>query len=243
MWNSPDQTADRRGKRYQLEDIAVLVTPLDQILDASKDGSAQNHLGEEILQQLERDEMIYSLYQVFDALLGETNVPEVGHTGIQEAWIAELLEQVYEGICFEIDNPDFGNFNRKAAWQSIERLLFDDDDPEAQVPWVLEDVPIDLNASKPYLSKSLTPDVWRDLLLSGGGLLDEFLWDTDWRMSEILDLPPAAASQLSGEMGLNIEVIHSLAHTPNNAEVHMAEYFLRYIIWRDEVLSGNEPTE
>ena len=243
MWNSPNQTADGRGKRYQLEDIAVLVTPLNQILDASKDSSAQDQLGEEILQQLERDELVYSLYQVFDALLGETDVPDGGHTGIQEAWIAELLEQVYEGICFEIDNPDFGDFNRKAAWQSIERLLFDDDDSETQVPCVLEDMPIDLNASKPYLSESLTPDIWRDLLLSDGGLLDEFLWDTDWRMSEFLDLPPAAASQMSGEMGLNLDVVHSLAHTPSNAEVNMAEYFLRYIIWRDEVLSGNEPTE
>ena len=32
---------------------------------------------------------------------------------------AELLEQVYQGICHEINEPDFGDFNRKAAWQSM----------------------------------------------------------------------------------------------------------------------------
>ena len=243
MWNSPNKTSDGNGKRYQLEDIVVLVTPLDQILDASKDNSAHYYLGERILQQLERDEVVYSLYQVFDALLGETDVPDGGHTGIQEAWIAELLEQVYQGICCEIDDPEFGDFNRKSAWQSIQRLLFVNVGSEAPMPWMLEDVPIDLQASKPYLSESLTPEVWSHLLLGDGGLWDDFLWDTDWRMSEILDLPPATASQLSGEMGLDIEVVHSLAHTPSKAEVNMAEYFLRYIIWRDEVISSKQSTE
>ncbi len=238
MWNSPNQTSDRKGKRYQLEDIAVLVKPLDQILNASKDASTPYYLGEGILQQLERDEVVYSLYQVFDALLGETDVPDGGHTGIQVAWIAELLEQVYQGISHEMDNSDFGDFNRKAAWQSIQRLLIVNSDSEAPMPWMLEDVPIDLRADKPYLSESLTPEVWHDLLLSDGGLWDEFLWDSDWRMSEILDLPPAAASKLSGEMGLDIEVVHSLAHTPTTAEVRMAEYYLRYVIWRDEVISS-----
>lgn len=243
MWNSPNQTSGGNGKRYQLEDIAALVAPLDRILDASKDSPASSYLEEMILQQLERDEVLYSLYQVFDALLGETDVPDGGHTGIQEAWIAELLEQVYQDICCEIDDPDLGNFNRKAAWQSIRLLLFDDDDPEAPIPWMLEDVSIDLQSSKPYLSEALTPDVWNDLLLSNGGLLDEFLWDTDWRISEILDLPPAAAGQLAGEMGLNMEVVHSLAHTPSKAEANMAEYFLRYIIWRDEVISSTPSSE
>lgn len=241
MWNSPNQTAGGNGKRYQIEDIAVLITPLDQILEFSKDNSAPHYLGEGILQQLERDEVVYSLYQVFDALLGEADVPDGGHTGIQEAWIAELLEQVYQDICSEIDEPDMGDFIRKAAWQSIQRLLFGNVDSEAPTPSMLEDVLIDLQANKPYLSASLTPEIWRDLLLGDGGLWDEFLWDADWRMSEILDLPPAAASQLSGEMGLDIEVVHSLAHTPSKAEVNMAEYFLRYIIWRDEVISSNQP--
>ena len=240
MWNSPNKTPDGNGKRYQLEDIAVLVVPLDQILEDSKEDSAPYYLGERILQQLERDEVIYSLYQVFDALLGETDVPNGGHTGIQEAWIAELLEYVYQGICWELDAPDFGDSNRQAAWQSIQRLLFDDVDPETQTPWILEDVPIDLQASKPYLSESLTKEIWSSLLLGNGGLQDEFLWDTDWRMSEILDLPPAAANQLSGDMGLDIEVVHSLAHTPSRSEANMAEYFLRYIIWRDEVISSNQ---
>jgi len=243
MWNSPNRSSDGNGKRYQLEDIAVLVTPLDQILESSKENGAADYLGERILQQLEPDEMIYSLYQVFDALLGETDVPDGGHTGIQEAWIAELLEHVYQGICLEINEPDFGDFNRKAAWQSIQRLLLDNVNSEAPLPWMLEDVSIDLNSSKPYLSESLTPEIWNDLLLGDGGLLDEFLWDTDWRIGEILDLPPAAASQLSGEMGLNIDVVHSLAYTPSKAEANMAEYFLRYIIWRDEVISSSKSTE
>lgn len=243
MWNSPNRSSNGNGKRYQLEDIAVLVTPLDQILEFSKENSAAYYLGEGILQQLDRDEVIYSLYQVFDALLGETDVPDGGHTGTQEAWIAELLEQVYQDICHEINEPDFGDFNRKAAWQSIQRLMLGNVDSEAPLPWMLEDLPIELNSSEPYLSESLTPEIWRDLLLGDGGLLDEFLWDTDWRMTEILDLPPAAASQLSGEMGLDIEVVHSLAHTPSKAEVNMAEYFLRYIIWRDEVISSRQATE
>ena len=227
---------------YQLEDIAVLVTPLEQILESSKDDSAHNYLGEKILHQLEKDEVVYSLYQVFDALLGEAEPPEGGHTGIQEAWIAELLEQVYQSICWEINEPDFGDFSRKAAWQSIQKLLLPKVDPEAPMPWMLDDVSIDLKASKPYLSESLTPEVWNDLLLGDGGLRDEFLWDTDWRMSEILDLPPAAASELSGKMGLDLKVVHSLAHTPSKAEAKMAEYFLRYILWRDEVTSSSHQT-
>ena len=238
MWNSPDETPDGNGKRYKFEDIAVLVTPLDQILESSKEDSAEYYVGERILQQLERGEVIYSLYQVFDALLGETAVPKGGHTGIQEAWIAELLEHVYQGICLEIDDSNFGDFYREAAWQSVQRLLIDNVDPETPIPLILEDLPIDLQASKPYLSEALTEEIWSSLLLGDGGLQDEFLWDTDWRIGEILDLPPAAANQLSGDMGLDMEVVHSLAHTPSRAETNMAEHFLRYLIWRDEVVSN-----
>ena len=109
--------------------------------------------------------------------------------------------------------------------------------------WMLEGIPIKFQASEPDLSEFLTPEVWNFFLLGDGGLWDEVLWDTDWRMSEILELPLAAASQRSGEMGLEITVAHSLVHSPSVAEAKMVDYFLRSILWRDGVTWSKQRTK
>jgi len=168
--------------------------------------------------------------------LDEDRVPEGGHTGIQEAMVAELLEQAHQMIEVELDTNDQESVHRAIAWQSIDRLLIHPASSQGVVPWILEEAKVDLSSSAPYVSERLTLDVWDNLLLDTGGLFDEFLWDTDWRQDELMDLAPQDADAVAKTMGLDLEVVQALPHSPSEAELWMAEHYIRYVIWKDEVI-------
>ncbi len=48
------------------------------------------------------------------------------------------------------------------------------------------------------------------VVLDDDGLQGEFLWDDDWRMDQLMDLPPTTANALGQEMGLDLEVVQAL---------------------------------
>ena len=219
-----------------MEDISALIPPLDQLLYSAKSMPVSEFLSEQTLRRLEKEEFIYAIYQVLSALLEDDQVPEGGHTGIQEAMVAELLKQTHDLIVAEFDIGEEESDIRAIAWQSIDRLLIHPASSQGLVPWFLEESKVDLSSSSPYLSERLTLDVWESLLLDTGGLFDEFLWDTDWRQDELMDLPPRKADEISNKMGLNLEVVQALPHSPNESELRMAEHYIRYVIWKDEVI-------
>ena len=88
MWNSQFKTSDN-GKRYSVEDVSVLLLTVDEILDQINSLPVADIVDEVILKRLEKNELIYALFQVFEAMLEDVSVPEKGHTGIQEAIVAE----------------------------------------------------------------------------------------------------------------------------------------------------------
>ncbi len=233
MWNSQNSDS-KSGKRYSHEDISVLVMPLDELLDLATSQPVEDLVDEANLQRLETNELIFAIYQVFDALLSETAVPEGGHIGIHEAIVAELLSKAHEMIICEIDMPEIGHGARQAAWQSIERLLMRGNLTPSGLPPILEELDLDLNSERPFLDKSLSVDIWEELLVDECGLWSEFLWDADWRFHEILDLPQDQAKKLGSDMGLDFNVTQALPHTPSEAETNMARYFLKFLIWKQE---------
>jgi hypothetical protein len=234
MWNSPNRPTEE-GKRYQVADITALTLPLDEILDQLEYLPVREVIDEPILQQLEKKEFIYALYQVFAALLEEVQVPPEGHLGIHEAIIAELLHQTYSLICCELDDPEMVGSARKAAWQTINRLLVNRTSDGMELPFALEELNINVTSPKAYLSKKLTAEVWEELLLDEGGLWSEFLWDDDWRMGSLLDLPADGAESVAHVAGIDLETVHKLAHTPSEAEFKMADSYIRHIIREGEV--------
>jgi hypothetical protein len=237
MWNSPNQPT-KQGKRYKIADISALIHPLDQILDYLEELSVEEVVDEPILRRLEKNEFIYALYQVLEALLEDVAIPRKGHTGIQEAIIEELLQQTHTMICCELDDPEMGDHARRAAWRTIDRLLIQCISKDAEPPWLLKNLKINVASPRVHLSKKLTSKVWEELLLGEGNLWSEFLWDDDWRIDSLLDLPPDAAKSVTDMTGIDLETVHGLAHTPNAAEHRMAEYYIRYIIWKDEALGA-----
>lgn len=235
MWNSPSKESEI-GKRYRLEDLPALVLPLGVILPNSKVLPMDEVVEQPILQRLERDELVFALYQVFDALLEETAIPGNGHPGIQEALVAELLSQAHAMVCGELDLPELGDEARRTAWRSIDRLLIRHGQDSPDFPSFLEDAGVDLQSPEPYLAEQMDHEQWENILLGGGGLFDEFLWDTDWMMDNLMDLPSAATKPVTEAMGLNLGVVQSLPHTPSPAELEMAEHYLSYVIWKNETL-------
>ena len=232
MWNSPAKHSDS-GKRYTLTDISVLIYPLDQLFDSISWRPVSQVVEEAILQPLEKEEFVYAVFQVMQAMLEGVAIPKGGHTGIQEAIVAELLEQTCEYVQAEVEEPDSADYARRAAWKSVEQLLVTEANP---MPWILEDAGMtreDMSAPKPYLSDKLTVEVWGELF-SDSGLWDEFLWDVDWRFGAVMDLPPEVANSLAKTTGIDLDVVQALAHTPTPAEFQTAERYLRRVILEGE---------
>jgi len=228
MWNSPKRE-NKQGKRYHAKDLEVLIYPIDFILDSYAILKPQEIFQESILQTLEKDEFILTVYELFQALLEDVAVPEKGHTGIQEAMISEFLTYTFEVLIDEVKHPDPDDDTQNLAWQSIERLLMNRDQDPAGIPRTLEEVGFTANETITYRSNRFTTEVWHDLILGEDGLWGEFLWDTDWRFTEIMDLPSDQAEALSEAMGINLDATHSLASTPSDASVEMAMSYIREI--------------
>lgn len=235
MWNSPSKTSEA-GKRYELVDLSPLVFALGELRDFSKSMPVANLVDEPILKKLERSELIFALHQIFNALLEDVAIPQGGHTGIQEATVAELLSRAHQMILCEMENPDDDSSIRKSVWMSVDRLLNQGDSESASLPLILEGTGLDLTTPHPYRSPSLTPDLWEDLLLGEAGLWSEFLWDADWRIDSPMDLPPASATALTRTMGLDLHTVQALPHTPSDAELQLAEHYLHKVIRKHEML-------
>jgi hypothetical protein len=125
---------------------------------------------------------------------------------------------------------------RLAAWHSYERLCATIDPAGNKTFDLFPDLELDLANPRVYESPDITEEMWQDILIGDGGLWGEFLWDNDWRMSGLLDLPKRATKPITDLTGIDLEVVHRLAHTPSKAELRMAEYYLKYVIWSDEVI-------
>ena len=233
MWNSP-HSPSKRGRRFSLADLSALMLPLDEVFYLSKTNPVAEVVDEVILKRLEKGEFIFALYQVLEALLEEVAVPEKGHTGIHEAMVAELLSQAYARVCVELDEPDFGHSARKAAWQSIDRLLIHRDPKNPSVPWILEDVGWKLSDPQSYRSEKLSHEVWTELLTGENFLWGEFLWDDDWRIDSVMDAHPGKAEAVALLAGMDLNVVQALAHTPGEAEFRMAEHYISNLILRAE---------
>jgi len=155
MWNSP-HSHSRSGKRYPLADLSALVLPLDELLYLSESTPVSDLVEEGILRRLERGELVFALYEVFEALTGDVAVPDGGHPGIHEAIIAELLKQSFDAVCCEMEMGDGGDLARMAVWNSVDRLLVQRIPDEPSLPWILEDAGMSLSDPYPYLSEKLT---------------------------------------------------------------------------------------
>ena len=82
-------------------------------------------------------------------MLEDVEKPEKGHTGIQEAIVAELLSQLHGKICGELDDPEFGYFAREAAWNSLDQLVIKRDSPESGTPLILKEIGFDTSVPQP----------------------------------------------------------------------------------------------
>lgn len=225
MWNSP-HCLNERGKKYDLADLPALTLTLDEILDLSTYRPIGDFVEERILQRLDRGELIFALYEVFEALLGDAPIPEGGHTGIHEALIAEMLSHSFGRVSCEVAMSDFGTENRKAVWQSIDRLLIHRNPYEPELPWILQGTGIKLTDPVPYLSDKMTLEIWDDLLCGSDFLTNEFLWDDDWRMDSLMDLPPDTAKMVTEMAGIDLNVVQALPHSPSETELQQAEEYL-----------------
>lgn len=238
MWNSPHRKT-KSGRRYDIRDIAVLTHPLDQMMNFLESSSVGDVVHERILQRMDKEELIFAIYQVLHALLEDDPIPKKGHTGYQEALVAELLYQTHILIGCELDMDKKPlTYARAAAWESLVRLRAPQPQSRSQALWQLEDLKLNLSKPKIYRSAKITLDHWQDMLLGEGGLWDEFLWDDDWRMDQLLDLPPAASNRVASMTGIDLETVYGLPHSPSKAELQMAKAYIQYVIWKDEATSG-----
>ncbi len=224
MWNSP-HSLSRAGKQYHPADLSAFVFPLDELRAMRGIRPVAEMVSESILCRLEWDELIYAVYQTLEALLEPIPVPEKGHSGIQEAIVAELLDQALGSVCSELELSWLGDSSRRMVWTSIDRLLVRSRSSEVDVSWIFEDTGLDPAEPNPYLSEKMTLDVWERLTVDGG-LWDEFLWDDDWRMDAIMDLPPHLAEGLTQVTGIDLDVVQALPHTPGQSELDKAEQYL-----------------
>ena len=204
------------------------------MLDFFDSSSVKDLVGEKILQRMEKEELIFGIYQVLQALLEDIPVPHKGHAGFHEAIVAELLNQTHGQIECELDDSTFGDYARKSAWESIRRLSMRKNPKGKLELWPLKGLGLNIENPRVHRSKKITSELWADLLSGEGGLWSEFLWDADWRMDSLMDLPEPAAKKVTDFVGIDLEVVHSLPHTPTRAELTMAEHYIKYVIWKDE---------
>ena len=92
------------------------------VLETLQSRRVKDVVDEPILQQMDKEELIYAIYEVLHALLNSNPVPNDGHPGYQEAIIAELLNQTHTDVTQELKDSQLGSHARMAAWHSYERL-------------------------------------------------------------------------------------------------------------------------
>lgn len=234
MWNSPQKFSDL-GKQYRPEEVTVLLEALGDLWEHRESRPVDELVDERILVRLEKDELIYAIYQTLEAILEPVPIPEKGHTGIQEAVVAELLSRARDSVALELDS--FGcedTFHaRCATWNSVHHLILKQNSCSGEFIEILEEFGVDPLDSEVYRSPRLTSDCW-DLLFDF--LESEFLWDEDWRMDSFMDLPPERAVAIGDLIGMDLGVVQALPQSPVGSELKKAERYISEVISKTDAI-------
>ena len=228
MWNSPHKL-DETGLRYDVVDIAALVYPAGLLMDLVEDSSPADILEEGIVCRMEKEEFVFALYEVLQALLEDIPVPPKGHTGYQEAIVFELLIACFGQIQIELGDIEFGDSARKAAWTSFDRLCLQSETGEDIKAAILGELALDYSDPAVHRSELLTDEIWYEIVVGEAGLSDQFLWDYDYRIDRLMDLPESMTEEVRESTGIDLEVVHRLPHTPNDSEYQTAKHYIRFI--------------
>ncbi|MDA0350038.1 MAG: hypothetical protein O3C43_22630 [Verrucomicrobia bacterium] len=231
MWNSPHKIDDA-GLKYELLDISALVYPLGLLMDMQEDSSPSDTFVEDIVCRMEKEEVVFALFEVLQALLEDTPIPEKGHTGYQEAIVFELLNACFGQIQIELGDSNFGDSARKAAWTSFDRLCLQSVSGEEIKAAILGELPLDYSDPTVHRSAILTDEIWYEIVVGEGCLPGQFLWDYDYRIDRLMELPESMTEQVRESTGIDLEVVHRLPYTPTDAEYKMAKHYLQYVDWK-----------
>ena len=228
MWNSPHKLDDA-GLRYDIIEIAALVYPVGLLVDLVEDSSPAAIFNEDIICRMEKDVFVFALFEVLQALLENTPVPEKGHTGYQEAIVFELLNACFGQIQVELDDSGFGDGARRAAWTSFDRLCLQSVAGEEIKTALLGEIPLDFSDPAVHVSTLLTEEIWYEIIVGEAGLAQQFLWDYDYRIDKLMDLPESMTRETLELTGIDLEVVHKLPHTPTASEFRAAKSYIRLV--------------
>jgi hypothetical protein len=167
-------------------------------------------------------------------MLEEIPFPPKGHPGYLEAVVAELLAATHGYIVSELHDVDRVDTARKAAWTSLQRLCQERDAPGKKQLAQIEHLKVDVSKPGIHLSPKLNQEIWADLVLGDGGLWSEFLWDDDWRLDLIMDLPASEAQKITALAGIDLDLVQKLPPSPTSDEIAEARSYLRRVIARSE---------
>jgi hypothetical protein len=228
MWNSPHKLDDA-GLRYDIVEISALVYPVGLLMDLVEDSSPAHTFEEAIVCRMEKEEFAFALFEVLQALLEDIPIPQKGHTGYQEAIVFELLNACFGQIQIELENLGFGESARKAAWTSFDRLCLQSERGEEIGYAIIGGLPLDYSDPSVHRSELLTSEIWYEIVVGEMGLSDQFLWDYDYRIDQLMDLPESITKETLEMTGIDLEVVHKLPHTPTDSEFRRAKRYITFI--------------
>ena len=228
MWNSPHKL-DEFGLRYDIVEIAALVYPVGLVVDMVKESSPAYVFEEGIVCRMGKEEFVFALYEVLQALLEDIPIPEKGHPGYQEAIVFELLNACYGQIETELYDSEFGDRARKAAWTSFDRLCLQSEIGEEIREAIFEELTLDFSDPAVHRSELLTSEIWYEIVVGESGVSDQFFWDYDYRIDKLMDLPESMTKEVLESTGIDLEVVHKLPHTPTDSEFRTADSYIRNI--------------
>jgi len=144
--------------------------------------------------------------------------------------VAELLSAANGRVASELQEDDSGDFARRAVWTSLQRLCRERTAKGKKQLATIEHLKLDISEPEIHLSPKLTQEAWGDLILGDGGLWSEFLWDDDWRLDLILDLPASEAKKITELAGIDLDVVQELPPSPTDVELAEAWQYLRGVV-------------
>ena len=231
MWASTSDFFED-GRRYSVKELGALIYPLDMLIDMARNLTPKGAFCQPILQRMELGEVTFSLYELFKALLEDIPIPDGGHPGYQGALISELLVKMHACIEMELEldgrDDEMCDDSRMTAWKTFLQYIpeFDEEGRPYSDGW-LEDRGVSPNELFPWLSPDLDSEDWQDLLESVAG---EFLADRDWELEVFLDRAAGQTAELREMMGLDLDRVHCLPHTPTSEELARAKQYLDGVI-------------
>jgi hypothetical protein len=236
MWHSA-RKEDDPARRYSMAELAALIEPLALVIDGLGHMRVADLVDESILQRMTADELVYALFETFEALSGDAPVPPAGHPGYQHAIVFELLTQLQGLVEAELLDAASGADDRarRAAWDSFLALCGEDDEAGRRVYPLIEHLELIYERPDAHCCPLLTAAVWNDMLLDeSAGVLAEFVDNDDWRLDWLLDHPREQTAFLLQETGIDLDTVQRLPHTPSAAEAAAAREYLRALALRHE---------